>query len=75
MDYVCPITKQKFEDFWEHTLTDYTFHFMWCCNAIQWAIQQYDASKVSPSPQTREVGLPVTRRDTILARVRVDDRR
>ncbi len=28
-----------------------------------------------PSPQMREVGLPVTRRDTILARVRVDDRR
>ena len=56
MDYVCPITKQKFEDFWEHTLTDYTFHFMWCCNAIQWAIQQYDASKATPSPETREVG-------------------
>jgi hypothetical protein len=29
----------------------------------------------SPAPQTREVGRPVTRRDTILASVRVDDRR
>lgn len=43
MDWKCPVTGQKFEDFWEHDLEDYTFHFMWCCNAIQWAIQQYDA--------------------------------
>ena len=43
MDYVCPVTKQRFQDFWEHHLHDYTYHFMWCCNAVQWAIQQYDA--------------------------------
>lgn len=43
MDWKCPVTGQKFEDFWEHDLEDYTHHFMWCCNAIQWAIQQYDA--------------------------------
>lgn len=45
-DYVCPFTKQTFQDFWEHNLTDYTYHFMWCCNAIQWAIQQYDAARL-----------------------------
>lgn len=45
MDWECPVTKQKFEDFWEHNLEDYTYHFMWCCNAIQWAIAQYDAAK------------------------------
>ncbi|AII27758.1 hypothetical protein B9J07_12835 [Sinorhizobium sp. LM21] len=44
MDWECPVTKQKFQDFWEHDLEDYTHHFMWCCNAIQWAIQQYDAA-------------------------------
>jgi hypothetical protein len=44
MDWECPITRQKFDDFWEHNLEDYTYHFMWCCNAIQWAIVQYDAA-------------------------------
>lgn len=32
----------RFTDFWEHHLTDYTLHYVWCCYAIQWGIQQYD---------------------------------
>lgn len=50
MDYECPITKQKFEDFWEHNLEDYTHHYLWCCHAIQWAISQYDSKKPLVSP-------------------------
>ena len=37
--------KKPFYDFYEHRLEDYTFHFLWCCHAIKWAIQQYDAAK------------------------------
>ncbi|MDR3381770.1 hypothetical protein [Cupriavidus basilensis] len=35
-----------FEDLWEHNFEEYTFHFIWCCYAIAWAIRQYDAAKV-----------------------------
>lgn len=42
----CPISGQGFTDFWDHTLEDYTYRFIWCCLAIVWAIGIYDASKV-----------------------------
>lgn len=32
----------RLDDFFEHTLTDYTHHFIWCCYAIVWGVQQYD---------------------------------
>jgi hypothetical protein len=32
----------RFEDTWEWDLTDYTHQFLWCCNAIPWAISLYD---------------------------------
>lgn len=32
-------------DFWDHNFKRYTFHFIWCCYAIAWGIQQYDTSK------------------------------
>jgi hypothetical protein len=32
-----------FTDFWEHRLEDYTTRFWWCCYAIPWAIEHYDA--------------------------------
>jgi hypothetical protein len=32
-----------FTDFWEHRLEEYTTRFWWCCYAIPWAIEQYDA--------------------------------
>lgn len=44
MDWKCPITGQEFHDFWEHDLEDYTHHFIWCCRAILWGIEQYDAA-------------------------------
>jgi hypothetical protein len=35
----------QFSDTWEWDLRDYTFRFVWCCHALNWAIQQYDAAK------------------------------
>jgi len=44
MEYKCPVTGNRFNDFWDHRLRDYTFRFLWCCHAIQWAIGKYDAT-------------------------------
>ncbi|WP_088700377.1 hypothetical protein [Halomonas campaniensis] len=30
---------------WEHDCTDFDHHYLICCYAIAWAIQQYDAAK------------------------------
>jgi hypothetical protein len=32
------------EGVWEHTCDDYTYHFLWCCQAIVWTIAQWDAA-------------------------------
>lgn len=45
MNYKCPVTNHTFGDFWDHNLMDFTYRFLWCCHAIQWAIQQYDAAR------------------------------
>jgi hypothetical protein len=42
LDYQCPITKNRFNDFWDHDLQDYTFRFLWCCHAIRWAVGEVD---------------------------------
>lgn len=34
-----------FTDFYENNLRTYTYHFIWACYAIAWAIRVYDASK------------------------------
>ncbi|CAL9958034.1 hypothetical protein VPHK250G1_0030 [Vibrio phage K250 g1] len=34
-----------FEDFWESSCNRATYHYIWCCYAIVWAISQYDKSK------------------------------
>ncbi len=44
---------EDFPDIWEFSMTDYTYHYIWCCEAIRWAIEQYDlldseASKINP---------------------------
>lgn len=49
MDYECPVTKNGFSDFWDHNLQDYTFRLLWCCHAILWAIERYDAAKAPPA--------------------------
>ena len=35
----------SFQDVWEIDMKIYSYHFIWCCYAIAWAIQQYDAKK------------------------------
>lgn len=33
----------RFEDLWETDTSVFTFRFLWCCYAIRWAIQKFDA--------------------------------
>lgn len=45
-----------FQDLWEYSFTEYTHSFTWCCYALAWGIQQYDAHKdataaTSPTPE------------------------
>ena len=35
----------EFVDFWESPVDDFSFHYIWCCMAIVWAIGAYDKSK------------------------------
>jgi hypothetical protein len=35
-------TNFQFVDFWEHRLERPTFHYIWCCYAIAWAVKTYD---------------------------------
>lgn len=37
----------EFTDFFEFCLTDYTFHFLWCCYAIAWGVKRYDTVQES----------------------------
>ncbi len=41
----------RMDDFWEHCVEDYTFHFIWCCYAIAWGVKTYDDAKAT----TKEV--------------------
>lgn len=42
------------EDFWKTNLHVYKHHFIWCCYAIVWGIQQYDAAQ-EPNKDEKEV--------------------
>jgi hypothetical protein len=35
----------EFGETWEWDLTDYDWSYVWCCYALVWGIQQYDAAK------------------------------
>lgn len=37
----------SFQDVWEIDMKTYSHHFVWCCYAIAWAIQQWDKREVS----------------------------
>lgn len=37
--------RRIFHDTWEWDLKEYTSRFVWCCYALAWGIQQYDAAK------------------------------
>lgn len=45
----CPVTKRRLSNFLEHDFRTYTYHFLWCCQAIQWAIKIYDESRSAPA--------------------------
>lgn len=40
-----------FQDLWDHTFTDYTHRFVWCCYALAWGIKKYDAAKAEAVPE------------------------
>lgn len=40
-----PDAKFEFTDFWEVDTKEYTPRFLWCCYALAWGIEQYDAAK------------------------------
>ena len=42
----------EFQDFWETNVEEYTYHYIWCCHALVWGIQQYDEAK--PALTTQE---------------------
>ena len=42
IDRECP-----FSEFYEYNCDSYTYHFLWCCHAIVWAIQQFDAFELA----------------------------
>lgn len=48
--YSCPYSRgqhYQFDDLFEHNFTRYTFHYIWRCRAIVWAIEQYDLQRAS----------------------------
>jgi hypothetical protein len=43
-EFQCPDGSQwSFQDYWEMGAERYTTRFLWCCHAIVWAIEQFDA--------------------------------
>lgn len=32
----------SFPDFWDNHFFEYVYHYVWCCYALVWGIQQYD---------------------------------
>lgn len=45
VEYECPETGQRFTDFWENDITEYSYHLIWAMRAIQWGIKRYDLHK------------------------------
>lgn len=37
----------QFDDLWEYDFTEYTHRFHWCCFALSWGIEKYDAIKAT----------------------------
>lgn len=45
----------SFDDFLGHSFNEYKTHYLWCCNAIVWGIQQYRATKASAAQEGASV--------------------
>lgn len=37
----------RFTDFWDRSLTEWTYRYLWCCRAIAWAIKAYDETRAA----------------------------
>jgi hypothetical protein len=35
----------RFEELYERSYKDWTYHFIWCCYAVTWAIRQHDIAR------------------------------
>jgi hypothetical protein len=44
----------QFVDFWDHSFTEYRFHYIWVCYAVAWAVRTYDTVKTTPET-TKEI--------------------
>ena len=46
-DYECKDGDEifTFDDFCDYDLTEYTYHFVWCCYALAWGVKVYDRNK------------------------------
>lgn len=40
-----------FSDFWEYSTEEYSYHYLWCCYAIAWGIQQYNTHNSKEAAQ------------------------
>lgn len=38
----------EFQDFWDYDFSRFTYQFLWCCYALSWGIEMYDAKKKGP---------------------------
>ncbi len=50
--------RHLFQDFWETRGQDYTYHFQWCCYALEWAVDVYDKAGTARLDATRPAGNP-----------------
>lgn len=44
-EYECPVTGQRFTDFRDSDVSEYSYHLVWAMRAIQWGIKRYDLHK------------------------------
>ena len=42
-----------FDDFFDGSMTRFSFRFLWCCYALAWGINTYDKSKESKDVDDR----------------------
>jgi len=49
-----PEAEFQFSDFYEVDVTEYSFRFLWCCEALAWGVARYDAFKVKARQVAQE---------------------
>lgn len=48
-EFSCKVGRKtfQFDDLFDHRFTRATFHYIWCCYALAWGVQQYDNAKLT----------------------------